>query len=642
MNERAIQGKFGRTGPIGRVALFVALACALMASVLAAPITAMADTVFDPDGDETGSLTLYKYDLGEDGTFVEDAVTQDQIKGALTQIQQDYTPIQGVVFSYLRVGGVTQYIDEDDGQVTIGYSVSNTYWNDLGLTQDMADYEDGGTYYFSIKTLSDALANLTQYELETFMSDNSATPMDATDANGETTASNLQLGLYLVVETSYPSSTYMTTEPFFVSIPMTDKTDDGEWTWTTEVVAIPKNRTESFGISKSVVENGHETNAIDAEIGQSSTFVLRADVPSAIYNMNTYTITDTLDDGLTLSGTPTVYGLTMSGGRTQLTEGAEYRFSANGQVLTFTFDGTQMGTDGTTDYAMVEIRYDAYLNADAVIGGEGNVNDAYLTYSRFTNQTGQADVTEDTAHVSATVYTYGIDLLKYAEGDIDDTLDGVTFELYRDEALTEKIDVAQSDDETYYYIAGSTDGSPVTSMQTSDGGKLVIRGLEAGTYYLKETGTLDGYSLLVRPIEITITSNEATFDQSDAGSYVQTSTSGSYYLTAAGERWQFELPSGTDEGAYVNFGAHAVYGSADADAAALTTYAPQEYTASCADFTLDTESGMITLYVENSEDFNLPLTGGKALPWLLVGGAIVVVATISMKAAARKKDDVGA
>lgn len=643
MNERAIHYEHDRTGPLWRIALLIAATLALVISMVGAPTTALADTVFEPDGSETGLLTLHKYDLGEDGEFDPDAVTQEEIEEALTQIQDDYSPIEGVVFSYLRVGSAIQYVDEDDnGQITIGYSVNSSYWTDLGLSEADCDYEDeDGNHYFTTKTLSDALANLTQTQLESFMSSNGATAMTATNASGTTTATGLQLGLYLVVETVYPSSTYMTTEPFFVSIPMTDYSSDGGWTWEYDVVAIPKNRTEPFEIWKSVVEGGHETNAIDGEIGQVKTFVIRADVPAVIYNMQTYTITDTLGEGITISGTPVVYGLA-DGAREQLANGTEYTYDASGQTLTFSFNGAQMGEDvdnqNVAKYTMVEIRYEAYLNAEAVVGGEGNSNDAYLTYSKFT---GTGSETEQSEHDSATIYTYGIDLLKYGEDGVEDTMDGVTFELYRDEGLSDKIDLSLSTDETYYYVTGTTGGSVAETVQTANGGKLVIRGLEAGTYYLKETGTLTGYNLLIQPIEITITSNEATFEQNAEGTYVQTATSGDYYLSAAGERWEFDLPSGTADGAYVNFGKNAVY-SVAAEGSAIDKYAPADYSASGADFTLDEDSGLISLYVENSKGFDLPLTGGSAVPWLLIGGAIVSVAIVSIKLSTSKKSDASA
>ena len=49
------------------------------------------------------------------------------------------------------------------------------------------------------------------------------TAMPMTDENGISTATSLPLGLYLIIETKVPANVNTTVDPFFVSLPMTDK-----------------------------------------------------------------------------------------------------------------------------------------------------------------------------------------------------------------------------------------------------------------------------------------------------------------------------------------------------------------------------------------------------------------------------------
>ena len=74
-------------------------------------------------------------------------------------------------------------------------------------------------------------------------------PMDLTDKNGMTTKDNLDLGLYLVVETKVPENVTETVNPWFVQIPMTDIEGDQ---WFYDINCFPKNQTGHPTIEKKV------------------------------------------------------------------------------------------------------------------------------------------------------------------------------------------------------------------------------------------------------------------------------------------------------------------------------------------------------------------------------------------------------
>ena len=628
--------KTRRQSMFKRMAMFV-LAAMMMLTVV--PTALAANETINPD--QKGSLTLYKYD--GDPIDNDEYLTQKEMADLIAQKGESLTPMKDVVFAYLKVGSVKQYTKNEGqaGNVTkIGYSVDSKTATFLGLVDGDADFTDtDGTKYYTTKTLMTKLQAKTQTELETFMQTNSALAMPATDEKGKTTVSNLEQGLYLVVEKTYPADTVMTTEPFFVSIPMTDKTEEGGFQWIYDVTAYPKNKVETPEIDKSVVEDGDESKDIDGEIGQSKLFRIRADVPMNIGKLNKYIISDTLSAGLTYDTTVgyKVYGVA-KGVRTELKNGTDYNFAQAGQELTFTFVPGKLAdeTSKLAKYDYVEIEYNAIINENAVVGTPGNPNDVELEYSTNTNVTPGDPDEEPTTTTKPTempaIYTYAIDLLKYGDSDTENPLANVTFELYRageqdgiDNAT--KLNVTKGTDNKYYL---DKDGADV--LTTDETGHLYVKGLETGKYYLKEIATNNGYNLLADPIEITITSNEGSYTQDAAGTFAPVDTSKTYYTDAA-KTEKFVLPANAKTGDYVNFGTNLVY----TDDGQVEMYTQDALQWEC-NYSMGAENGEISLAVNNVKGFELPRTGGSGTTWFIViGGALVIVAAAVIIAAAKKK-----
>lgn len=76
-----------------------------------------------------------------------------------------------------------------------------------------------------------------------------STQMPLTKADGTTSATGLQVGLYLFVETKVPANVHTTVDPFFVSLPMTDNEGDD---WFYDVDVYPKNQTNIPDLKKLV------------------------------------------------------------------------------------------------------------------------------------------------------------------------------------------------------------------------------------------------------------------------------------------------------------------------------------------------------------------------------------------------------
>ena len=124
-------------------------------------------------------------------------------------------------------------------------------------------------------------------------------------------------------------------------------------------------------------------------------------------------------------------------------------------------------------------------------------NTTHLTYGD-SNTESNTDETK--------TYTFGVPVLKYTkdENGVKKTLANAQFNLYKNSADDEKNKLKFTYDSTNEYYRYTT-GESGNDTMTSNGTKaFTITGLEAGTYYLKETKAPNGYNRLTSPIKIEI------------------------------------------------------------------------------------------------------------------------------------------
>ena len=244
----------------------------LMAVVMALGLitTAFAEPTIDPS--KKASLSIYKYDItkaSNDGAWnVESYVSTGLHDDTVIDKLAKYA-IQGVEFTYLRVADITMNSEVVDGQRTVGVLYgfdgsdrSNTVLSAIGLTGADTHKTEGGINYFTSDMLNNKLstaltANATTVKntLEAAVK-NGGVAMTETDTAGHTFASDMEQGLYLVVETRVPENVTSTCNPFFVSLPMT--TIDGA-AWNYDVTVYPKNQTGNPDLEKTVREAKNST-----------------------------------------------------------------------------------------------------------------------------------------------------------------------------------------------------------------------------------------------------------------------------------------------------------------------------------------------------------------------------------------------
>ena len=149
------------------------------------------------------------------------------------------------------------------------------------------------------------------------------------------------------------------------------------------------------------------------------------------------------------------------------------------------------------DGATFTVTYTAHLNDKAYVniagGSTSNINKVYLTYSN--NPKDESSIGKTPESTPVYVYTYQLNNTKYHDDDNpNNVLAGAGFRLYSDEAChdEDEIKLKMNDDGTYSRDF-STEGKGVEMISGLDG-QFNVKGLDAGTYYLKETTPPTGYS----------------------------------------------------------------------------------------------------------------------------------------------------
>ena len=522
----------------------------LMAVVMALSLitTAFAEPTIDPS--KKASLSIYKYDIttvGKDGAWdVESYVSTGLHDDAVVDKLAKYA-IQGVEFTYLRVADITMNNEVVDGQRQVGvlYGFDNSDRNTavlsaIGLTAADAHKTDNGINYFTSDMLNNKLAaaltaNATTVKnaLETAVK-NGGVAMPETDATGHTSASNMEQGLYLVVETRVPENVTSTCNPFLVSLPMT--TIDGA-AWNYDVTVYPKNQTGNPTLDKTVREaknstgknNGSLTDITDgyahtatASVGDTVDYQIISTLPtitSKASALSEYTYVDTLSKGIRYNKNDVVIEFFKGAGCTDkiatwaVNSGkftVSYDDTANTMTIRMTDTGLAEINEAATVYTdsvkrgysdcTMRITYAATLTADAATyGGRDNPNRVKLTWKR-TNTT-YYDTLEDCCHV----YVYAIDLIKQFS-DNNGTFGKVKFIAYND---TDGYYIKANMEGEVYNVTGFTSNkSEATMLIPNLKGHIILRGIEDDTYTLTEVATDKGYVLLRDPVKIMVITKE--------------------------------------------------------------------------------------------------------------------------------------
>ena len=262
-----------------------------------------------------------------------------------------------------------------------------------------------------------------------------------------------------------------------------------------------------------VVKKVNDKNADDVNIGEEVTYTLTSKVPDMTgYTSYVFNFKDTLSVGLTFKEitSVTVGDTTITAVEAGKEANDTYTLTQNEQSITITMNNF---LESNKDRAGQEIKvtYKAILNKDAIVGFNPNTNKATVEYS---NKPGTENKGESKPSI-VDVHTFDFKIFKhYLVGETKNPLAGAEFELYK--ANTEennKVKIIRDADGTYRQATpeeAKVEGFESAVIKSGTDGYAHVKGLEAGTYYLRETEAPEGYNKLTRDIKITIT---AVYDE---------------------------------------------------------------------------------------------------------------------------------
>ena len=246
-------------------------------------------------------------------------------------------------------------------------------------------------------------------------------------------------------------------------------------------------------------------SSADHAINEPFQFRLIATLPASekngraydYYDKYTVCFNDTLSEGITFDRLDKVE--ITSGSTTKEIE--HYSLDKNSLPSSFTLRIEDVKTCvadagfNLNNGATITVTYTAHLNDKAAVNSSDNKNSVRLQYSNNPRPGEHWGYTPNyTPESEVYVYTYQLNNTKRAENENGALLKGAGFRLYSAETcnVTEEIKLKMNEDGTYSRDF-STEGKGV-EMFSDDKGQFNVKGLDAGTYYLKETTTPTGYN----------------------------------------------------------------------------------------------------------------------------------------------------
>lgn len=420
--------------------------------------------------------------------------------------------------------------------------------------------------------------------LQKFIEDNGVQPVATITCPNDGTAvtvDNLGIGFYLIVETAtHSDSASVASKSMLVPLPIIEgnkpdiEGNKPDYSWNYNLNIAPKD--EPVPLDKNIrKQNGEKFELVSSSTNNIGD-ILEYQVDTAIphYDDKTdsksikYIITDTLSVGLDFINQDklSIVVADFSGNNKTLVKDVDYTIEYNDKTMTINFVYSNIMA-----YNTLQLRYNVVINENAIVGGGANLNKVELEYTNNPNTGTTSKPWDETK-----TYTYGIQIVKHDISDENVRLAGAAFEL-QDEA-GKVIAAYEYDKEGKLIVTG--DGK----VETDEKGLAYFVGLEAGTYYLKETKAPEGYQILDGRATLVI---EADLETGDA--------------------------------------VYTLNGTVIAETTAIENGG--------------SASKVVVTKFANTKGFNLPKTGGAGTWMFTVGGILIMASMVTVFVKLRKKEN---
>lgn len=382
--------------------------------------------------------------------------------------------------------------------------------------------------------------------------DANATPEPAVKGGGGSDHIHFdEAGYYLVVDTTpfnpgdfdhaYNSFLLMVTHANW-NVPITPKA---------EKPSVKKEVFDNFD-NQDGTSTGDFGSSADHAINEKFQFKLTATLPASTdhaydyYDKYTVCFKDTLSEGITYDGPDSVVIKSNNNTHDTTIDPSKYTIDTKNLENQNYFEvnihdvkacAKDAGFD-LNDGATITVTYTAHLNEKATVnttsGSTENKNSVQLQYS---NNPRPGEYWGTTPKSEVYVYTYQLNNTKRAEKEDGTPLPGAGFRLYSNEAChdEDEIKLKMNDDGTYSRDF-STEGKGVEMISGQDG-QFNVKGLDAGTYYLKETTPPSGYSACANKeivISATHNGNHVELDSSKLSTTIINKKDGGITLPSTG------------------------------------------------------------------------------------------------------------
>lgn len=452
---------------------------------------------------------------------------------------------EGDVDSHHTYSAFQIFKGDVEGNNIKDFKISNVDWgsniinNSDDFLNKLREADHIGPLFTNAKSAQEVLAVISQWHDSDdysiafarfvchYLYSNDANPTYVVRAGSNAlTIPEAKAGYYLFVDTTDFSKddSYHSYNSFLLMV------TKGNW----NVPITPK--AEKPTVEKKVYDNPDGTStggfgsSADHAINEKFQFQLTATLPDSTnraydyYDKYSVIFHDTLSDGITYDKDDELDSVVIkSNGNTyNITDSSKYTIdttdleSQNSFVVNIDVKACakDAGFD-LNDGATITVTYTAHLNDKAYVntagGSTSNINKVYLTYSN--NPKDESSIGKTPESTPVYVYTYQLNNTKYRdEVNENNKLEGAGFRLYSNEACNaeDEIKLKMNDDGTYSRDF-STEGKGVEMLSNKDG-QFNVKGLDAGTYYLKETTPPSGYSAC-KVIPVTIKADHSRNDQ---------------------------------------------------------------------------------------------------------------------------------